>query len=535
MDMKRFFFVGMFLFLSLTSFSTDSTESKHIVFFAETSDISSAVIDKVALSNSFCMVIPQNFRTAVPKNLEELILVGKLELALSLDPEPILPIFAEISRVNLKKKYNKNGVFENYISDNLLLFVNNNSNKENFGIFLNSAKMSHELLYYFSDLGLSWINVDNIKGNVCGTYYVDGIIIFSLYKNFPYNQQEVMKWLESKHEKIVPVLLTKKHLQNVKFMKYIIKFFDTNKYIKPATPLYIAKLKSDILLQLQQKDIFFEKVILNPVIYEKLQSAAQSLENYMNSSSFSETVYSNAQNEFVYLCRQDVLKDVFLNSIFGKRMFDTVYNNIYRLLGLQTKDLQDSKNIDKQTVLSDDIQKTTSVLIGQTSVEIISEGVSIYNEGLLRLIQITSKDNIIKINLFFNGAGWSEKVSFVDFYIDLNGIFGMGGFSFIYGVSGFLVADSGWEYALRIYKDKATLYKYSTEGPSIISNLVVNDNSVSIPIKYIRGNPVKWGFQAIAVSEDMGKKIIVDFLNQTSKTKYEILSLNPFQVYFVRC
>ncbi|MDR2251779.1 MAG: hypothetical protein LBD98_02995 [Endomicrobium sp.] len=527
MNTKRAFFVGMLLFLSLTSFGA---ESRHIVFFAETSDISSALIDKIALSNRFCMVVPLDSRTAIHESLEELISVGKIELALSLDPEPILLILAEVSNANLKKKYNKNGIFENYISDNLSLFVNN-SNKENFGMFLSSAKMSHELLYYFSDLGLSWVNVDNIEGNVCGAYYVDGIAVFSLYKNFPYTQQEVMKWLESKREEIIPILLTKKHLQNVKFMEYIIGLFDGSKYIKPAMPLYIAKVKSNML---QQKDILFEKVLLNPNLDEKLQSAAQSISSYMDSPSFSKTVYSNAQNELVYLCGQDVLKEMSSDSVSGKRMFDAAYNNIYRLLGLQTKVLQDSKNIDKQILPSVDMQKTTNVSSGQTSIEIISGGVSIYNQGLLRLIHITSKDNVIKINLSFNGAGWNEEVSFVDFYIDLNGISGMGGSSFIDGVSGFLIADSGWEYALRIYKDKVILYKYSVDGASIISNLAVVDNSVSIPTKYIRGNPAKWGFQAIVVSEKMGRRTVVDFLNQTSKTKNEIFSLKPFQAPLVR-
>ncbi|MDR2351072.1 MAG: hypothetical protein LBD56_00085, partial [Endomicrobium sp.] len=283
-----------------------------------------------------------------------------------------------------------------------------------------------------------------------------------------------------------------------------------------------------------QKDIFFEKVILNPAINEKLQSVAQSLSNYMDSSSFSKTIYSNAQNELVYLCGQDVSKWISSDSIYGRRMFDAAYNNVCRLLGLQTKDLQDGKNIDKQTSSSVDMQNIANTSSGQTSVEIIFGGVSIYNEGLLRLVQVVSKDNVIKIKLSFNGTDWNEEVSFVDFYIDLNGISGMGGSSFIYGVSGFLVADSGWEYALRIYKDKAILYKYSVNGASIISNLAVNDNSVSIPTKYIRGNPAKWGFQAIVVSENIGKKTIVDFLNQTSKNKYEILSLKPFQAPLVR-
>ncbi|MDR1523611.1 MAG: hypothetical protein LBS29_06695, partial [Endomicrobium sp.] len=98
MDIKRIFFIGILLFLSLTSFSA---ENRYIVFFAETSDILNAVIDKITLSNRFCMVVPQDSRAIIPENLEKLVSVGKIELALSLDPEPILPVLAEISNANL--------------------------------------------------------------------------------------------------------------------------------------------------------------------------------------------------------------------------------------------------------------------------------------------------------------------------------------------------------------------------------------------------------------------------------------------------
>ncbi|MDR3196066.1 MAG: hypothetical protein LBT58_04760 [Endomicrobium sp.] len=526
MNMKRAFFSGLLLFLSLTSFGA---ESRSIVFFAETPDIPRAVIDKITLSNRFCMVVPQDSKTIIPESLEELISVGKIELAVSLNPEPVLPILAGISNANIKKP-NKNNIFEGYIASNLSDFKDN-TNKKNFGMFLNSGKMSRELLYYFSGLNLSWVNVDNIEENIFGAYYIDGIAVFSLYKNFPYSQQEVMKWIESKREDIVPILLTKKHLQNAKFMEYIIGLFDGSKHIKPVVPLRILEVKSDLP---HQENIFFEGIFLSPDVSEKLRLAAEDLSAYADSSSFSETVYANAQSELVYLCGQDNLKSACSDSITGRRMFDAAYNNIYRLLGLQNKGYSDGKNIDKQIGASVDLQKTTNVSNGQTSVETISGGVSICNDGLLRLARITSKDMGIKINLSFNGTGWNDEVSFVDFYIDLNGILGMGGTSFIHGVSGFLVADSGWEYALRIYKDKAVLYKYSVDGASIVSNLVVNDNSVSIPTKYIRGNPSKWGFQAIVVRENTGKKTIVDFFNQGPKTKNEILSAKPFQAPLVR-
>jgi hypothetical protein len=527
MNIKSVSFIGFFLsFLRLTCFGL---ESKYIVFFAQTADVSNAVLDKIALSSRFCIAVPHDCTSSISENLEEFVSVGKVELAVSLIPEPALTVLSEFSKADFKKKYNRSSIFEKYISDNLSSFVGN-TNKENFGIFLSSAKMSRDIIHYFANRGLSWVNADNIQGNTYGAYYVDGIIVFSLYKNFPHSQQEVVKWLESKRENILPVLLTKKHLQNVKLMEYIIGLFDSSRYIKPATPLYIVKTKNDIL---QKKDISFEKVSLTPNISEKLHSAAQAINNYLDYSSFSETVYSNAQSEFVYLCGQDVLEGASSNSPSGKIVFDAAYNNIFRLLGLQATNIKDS---DKKIVTaSADTQKTTVAVSNiQTSVEIISDGVSIRNEGLLRLVKILSKDDGIKINLSFNGNAWNDEVSFVDFYIDLNGISGMGGSSFIPGVSGFLIADSGWEYALRIYKDKAVLYKYSVDGASIIYNLVVDRNSVVIPSKYIRGNPAKWGFQAIVVSENEGKKSILDFLNQSPKTKSEILSSKPFQAPLVK-
>lgn len=87
---------------------------------------------------------------------------------------------------------------------------------------------------------------------------------------------------------------------------------------------------------------------------------------------------------------------------------------------------------------------------------------------------------------------------------------------------------------MRIYKDKAVLYKYSSDEASIVSDLPVNDASVLIPQKYMRENPVDWGYQAVTVSEVDGKKIITDFLNQSAKTKEAVFSEKPFQSSAVR-
>jgi hypothetical protein len=411
-----------------------------------------------------------------------------------------------------------------------------NNNKNGFGIFLNCAAMSHDILYYFAGLKLSWINVDNLEEDMCGSYKADNIAVYSLYKNFPYNQKDIMKWLELKREDVIPVLLTKKHLQNINLMEYVISIFDNSRYIKPATPMYVVEIKESLLLQ---QSVYFKPFSISNTIREKLYSAANLINNYISDSNSKEDVlYDNAKNELVYLCSYDLLKDVLLDKAGGKRMFDAAYNNIYRLLG--TVEYVNNEMVN-QKQLNDisygnlnDVKKNIVLQNRQTSVESIAGGVSIYNNGILKFAQVVSKDNNIQIKFLFKDDNWSDDISFIDFYIDLNNIDGAGSTSLLPGLTGFLTTESGWEYSLRIYKDKAILYKYSSNGASFVSNLPVNKNLILIPQKYIRGNPSNWGYQSIVISESNGKKDVVDFLNQSDKTKDQILSTKPFQISVVR-
>ncbi|MDR0977761.1 MAG: hypothetical protein LBL71_01820 [Endomicrobium sp.] len=518
MRVKKWFFTWSFLFLNLASFAA---ETRYIIFFAETTDIPKAVVNKIVLSDRFCMVVPQDFKNALPENLNELISAGKIELAVSLDPEPILTILAEINE----------NVFKSYIKDGLSRFENS-VNDEKFGLFLNSAKMSHLLLQHLSELKLAWVNADNISGDAPGAYFMHGIAVFSLYKNFPYKQLEVMKWLESKSGCVIPVFLTKKHLQDIGFMEYIIELFDSSKYIKPAVPLYILEDKNELLVR---KDVSFEDIYLDRGVFEKLLSAAKDISNYAALPSFSEVVYNNAENELIYMCSFDNLKNMYSGCVAAKRVFNAAYDNIYRLLKFRDKNVQDVNSTNRQTAPPNSKLNTADGLGNQTEIKIVPDGVSIYNNGLLKLVQITSEGNKIKINLHFNGSGvWSDKVAFVDFYVDLNGIPGIGGTSLIYGIDGFLTADSGWEYAVRIYSDRAVLYKYSGNGATVISNLDMSGSSIYIPVKYIRGNPLRWGFQAVVVSEVNGKKSVTDFFNPGPKTKTEILSVEPLELPLIR-
>ncbi|OEG70786.1 hypothetical protein ATZ36_17590 [Candidatus Endomicrobiellum trichonymphae] len=62
-------------------------------------------------------------------------------------------------------------------------------------------------------------------------------------------------------------MLTKKHLQNAKFMEYLIDFFDNSRYVKP---LYIIEVEKNML---QQRNIRFKQFPVNTELMEKLCSS----------------------------------------------------------------------------------------------------------------------------------------------------------------------------------------------------------------------------------------------------------------------
>jgi hypothetical protein len=467
------------------------------------------------------MTVPIYAKNEIPDSLQEVVALGKLEIALSLNPEPILPIFAELTNIsNSSKKIGSSMMFEKYISNSFTAFEENVSNS--FGLFLKFAELSNDVLYYFANLGFVWVNIENLEGDIFGAYKLDGITIFSLYKDFPSNQKDVMKWLSKKNQSIIPVLLTKKHLQDIKFMDYLIYLFDNSNYIKPAVPTYVCEFCKVSKLEKNQEFQYWQ---VGTNLKTKLCSAMNLINAYGDTNNFNEYAYVNAQNEFIYLLSYDVLKN-YLYSRNSARKFDAVYDNIYRLLGNY------AYKSDNNDILENN-QKNKSVFSGQTQVESISNGVLIKNEGFLRNIRVLSKNENIEINFIFDCLTW-DKISFLDFYIDLNNIEGAGSFSFMSGLSGFFTNSSGWEYALRVYKDKAILYKYSSNGASRVINLDVKNNVVCIPQKYIRGKPSHWGYQAVIVEEKDGRKCIVDFLNQSNKSKENIISTDPFEVAMVR-
>lgn len=522
---KILFSLFIVLVFSMTSFAAGE---RYIVFFAETLDIPAQVIDKMLYSKRFCMVIPIIPGQKIPEPLEELVSSGKLETSLSFDPEPVFPILASAYSSSIKRSGVQKG-FNDFIDLNVTKF-SEAVNKETFGFFLDSAKLSHNTLYYFSSLKVPWINIDNMEEDFKGSYIVDGITTFAIYDNFPTNQKDIMKWLGNRKEDIIPVRLSKKHLNNTEFMTSLIDLFDNSKYIKPSVPLYINFVNRDMIPQ--KKNINFKQMTLKGAILTKLYAAASSIEEYKNSENFSEQFYNNAQSELVYLCSYELLKDLIANKSASQRMFDAAYNNIFRLLGMPVPDEQD--------MLKEDIKgevKSGQEEAYQTEISADENGgISIVNSGgIVTGLNVFPGKDTVNIKISFDNAKLTNIVfKHIDIYIDMNNFEGAGATTMLPGTEGFLTPDSAWEYAIRIKGDKALLYRHSGEGASFLAEFPVANNNIAITQKYIRGNPINWGYQVIVVSQKEEEVNIADFFNQSTQPKSIFLATKPFQISAVR-
>ncbi|MDR1196335.1 MAG: hypothetical protein LBL00_07665 [Endomicrobium sp.] len=524
----------IFSFVLIAQFAVLSFAAggRYIVFFAETSDIAEKVSDKILFSKRFCITVPIVSGSTIPASLEELVSRGRVEPSLVFEPEPVFPILSTVYGSS-EKKTDRQG-FNDFVSGGINAFAAG-VNKEKFGVFLHSGEVSHNILYYFAGLNLSWINIENMEESFKGAYEIDGIAAFSMYKNFPTAQKDVMKWLSARKEDVIPVLLTKKHLRNTEFMEYIIDLFDRSKYIIPAVPLYVSTIERDMIPE--NESVSFKLLSVKPAVMTRLYSAVSSINDYRNSSDFIEYSFKNAQSELVYLCSYDLLKGVSADKIASRRMFDAAYGNIYRLLGEEAP--SDKELYAKKTLITGSNLYTGTEEVLHTEIISIDGGVSINSDGILKNLKIASKEGLVNVAFSFeNGAAWDERVSYIDLYIDMNNFEGAGSTPMMQDIDGYLTPDSAWEYALRIDKDKILLYRHSADSITFLAEMQSSfhdsETSFSILQKHIRGNPSNWGYQIVAVSELNNKPQIVDFFVNSAQSREVFLSIKPFQIPAVR-
>jgi hypothetical protein len=127
------------------------------------------------------------------------------------------------------------------------------------------------------------------------------------------------------------------------------------------------------------------------------------------------------------------------------------------------------------------------------------------------------------------GSGVPAGPFFVDIYLDLNNQRGAGLSQLLPGDNAFMQPEDAWEYALRIDRYQAALYRAGRAEPVLVRTFMVNRRYViEIPRSVLRGNPLRWGYQVVTLSrQNHTAWTIEDFLSGDPKTKAALLQQTP--------
>jgi hypothetical protein len=139
---------------------------------------------------------------------------------------------------------------------------------------------------------------------------------------------------------------------------------------------------------------------------------------------------------------------------------------------------------------------------------------------------------VVTYQLDMSSSDWTSS-SVVDIYIDMNNQRGAGLTTLLPGPDAFLFEQDGWELAIRMERYQISLYRVGRNEPLLMRTFRVSrPYQVEIPRSLFRGNPLAWGYQAVAMARrpEAGGWLVLDFLSADAAQKARMLSKKPLQL-----
>jgi len=500
---KLFLFVILlFVFCSVNVYA----KNRNIIFFADSvNSISEKTMNKILASKEFKIVAKISSEQPLSSNVESLINSGKLEPVLELSSEePYFPLLSEEifadNLISFNRTKDLNNLLETYKQK-----YNNLFNGNNYGLFLTGGVLNENTLKIFYENDFVWTTVKAENAKLSGTFYDEGIILFALSKNFPLTEKQISNWLTQNKNKIIPVLLTEKHLKNDKLMAYIINLFENSKYTDVILPADVVSKTAQLEKVVLYKDKYIPKNVLI-----KIAKAADEVDS-QDTSQMYETIFSELSNMYSYTMITRLIK----KDEMAKKLFDISYKNIFKISG------EDIPEIDKHVIVPENNEQENS----ESYFVRTDKGFKINSTGMIKSFEIRTNDGYV--DFFVNSN--SEMENF-DIYIDMNGIIDTGEHKLLKPLDGFVSPENCWEYAIKVRGKSIEVYKYLIDSPSVVRKLTKPENKVRIPRSVLRGNPFNWSYQVVVVKDDL----IVDFL-ANSKEREQFLNTKPLQLKLFKC
>ena len=379
-------------------------------------------------------------------------------------------------------------------------------------------------------LGIAWSNGQISDQNKWGYFENKFLVINALQEKFD-NAGDFLKWAGAQNNEVVAVVFKDKFQVTSDFLSELGKKLSGRNDIEMITPQRLMSEYEPLIQVNGEWDLAFDPSpwLKNPDLWYKLSIARSEIEKYKNSGSAKINTLDKLKDELYFLYRYDFLARAHESQDSDDyHIFQAGLNNIYSLMDKKEADAEGGY------VQALSVQSDTSSF----HTEVTAASITFYNAGYpdtaakLKSFRIElTKDKVI-YNVQLDSAVAAAGTA-IDIYMDLNNIPGAGLARLLPDADAFMRPQDAWEYALRIENSRAGLYIASRFNANLVKTFGVKDSyTVEVPRSMLRGNPLKWGYQAVTLKKNTrsNKYEISDFLCSDASSRARILENKPLQL-----
>ncbi|MFC1500863.1 hypothetical protein ACFL58_00210 [Elusimicrobiota bacterium] len=506
------------LFASADILFAEEPKQKHIIFIADWGDEEppEEVISLLVYNPMIKLAIPWPSSLEPTDQVKYLAESGQIEPILTIENEPILPLIYK-TEIPAEPKFTYS-----YPQDIWDIVAKNNIQYRSYfqrgskGLYLRSGIFGEKTISGLKNLGLTWANRKILDPSDGIGYVRKRFLVLNMKRNYIHNPEKSWRWITGHKEDVVAIVFSKSWRLNYEFLSYVGQQLLVNKDVKMIVPQDI--FSNGTLKKFPRKNLTLD-ADLNPWIrdvnlWKKLYMARRAIRAYKNSGKAELNILDVVKNELNFIYKYDTFAKAQANS--NSEEYQIVcagISNIYRFLKIkEPKEADiDAEEMDEEDFDEENVSQKFKISRGK------------YFLGVHNTPNMKEKTKLTYFSVALSSWSVNYRVHLLkkttdynchaDIYIDMNNKRGAGLVRLLPGKDAFLDPKNAWEYAIRIKDDSAELYKASRFNPVLVKAFDISEgNKVLIPKSILRGNPLNWGYQAVALHEvekvvEMEKKV----------------------------
>lgn len=502
MNLNKFLFCCLFLFLTSNIFAQDK---KIVLFFENIESVPSKILNKIKSSDKLCISATINNPKNISHTVKDLIITNKIEPTLNIE-EPYFKIISDNISVNKEISFDRREDI-NILTSNYKQNIRKTFEKRKLGLFLRNGILDDNTLDMFYKQNIYWTTT-KLKNNLNKTAFIkNNVVVFVPFTDLPKESKDIEKWLSNINAEFIPIFVNKTNTENEKLISSLLNSIEKQKnydvYLPVNLAYYIANnTKQADTLKFELTENIPQEVLL------KIAAASKEIDEQKEKGD-NEQLVSLIYGELTNMYSYDIINGILNNNKFSKKLFDISYDNIFKLCG---KDSSDMDKIIQKNLKNTDSYENNNKKADEYIFKEDNYGYKIINDNIIKSFGIYKNSQSVKFNINYD----TNEADSLYIYIDMNNISYAGNQKLLQNL-GFFVPENCWEYVIEINDKNFTIYRFIVDKTNKVAELEKeSQNTIEVPITIFRGNPYNWNYQVVAVKDNN----IADFL-ETSKIKKE--------------